>query len=134
MFWELDGASIQQASSNEKGHSVEDRRALKIMEESITKEDGHYSIAVPFRQEVKSLPNNRVQAERRLACLAKKLKRNPSLKEVFVDEMRSVIAKRYAEKVVDGTQVEKGAEWYIPYHPNVNENKKKIRIVFDCAA
>ena len=28
--------------------------------------------------------------------------------------------------------MEKGAEWYIPHHPVVNENKK-ICIVFDCA-
>ena len=102
-FWKLDISSIQEASSNEKGHSVEDRRALKIMEESIKKEDGHYSIAVPFKQEVKSLPTNRVQAERRLACLAKKLQRNPALKEAYVDGMRSLIEKQYAEKVVNGT-------------------------------
>ena len=48
-FWKLDGASIQEASGKEKGHSVEDRRAPKIMEDYITKEDGHCSIAVPFR-------------------------------------------------------------------------------------
>ena len=130
-FWKLDDVSIQEASGNEKGHSVEHRRALQIMEESIIKEDGHYSIAVPFRQEVKSLPNNRVQAERRLACLAKKLERNPALKEAYVDVMRSLIEKQI---VVNGTQVKKGAEWYIPHHPVVNENKKKTRIVFDCAA
>ena len=29
--------------------------------------------------------------------------------------------------------MEKGAEWYIPHHPVVNENKK-IHGVFDCAA
>ena len=102
------------------------------MEESITTEDGHYSIAVPFRQDVKSVPNNRVQAERRLACLAKKLQRNPALKEAYIDGMRSLIKKRYAEKLVDGTQMEKGAEWYIPHHTVANENKK-ICIVF-CAA
>ena len=75
-FWKLDSASIQEASGNEKGHPAEDQRALKIMEEFIIKEDGHYSIAVPFRQDVKSLLNNRVQAERRLACLAKKPERS----------------------------------------------------------
>ena len=128
-FWKIEGAQL---SNSDKGLSLEDRRALGIMQ-SVRKEDGHYSIPIPFREE-RTLPNNKVLAERRLACLAKKLEKNLTLKQAYDDSMEALIQKGYAEKVLGDTPVKKGAEWYIPHHPVINPNKSKIRVVFDCAA
>ena len=46
--------------------SVEDKLFLDKVGGSVTKLNGHYQIALPWRQECVTLPNNRVVAERRL--------------------------------------------------------------------
>lgn len=53
-FWRIEGAQL---NSDEKGHSVEDQRALDVMCRSIKKEDGHYSVAIPFKEDC-CLPQN----------------------------------------------------------------------------
>ena len=46
--------------------SVEDKLFLSKVGGSVTKLNGHYQIALPWRQECVTLPNNRVVTERRL--------------------------------------------------------------------
>ena len=116
-LWVLEGAQISAISNPGKGPSVEDQRALSVMQKSIKNEKGHYSVAIPIPLE-RSLPNNQVIAERRLARLAKKMARNPTLKQVNTEGMRSLIQRGYAEVQ------------YLPHHPVINLNKPKIRIVF----
>ena len=128
-FWQLEGSQL----STDRGLSVEDKRALKLMEESIQKDDGHYTVAIPLRDD-HALPNNRVYAEKRLAQLAKKLDNNPELKEEYKLTMETLIARSYAEKVPTDDQPSKQAEWYIPHHAVIHPKKKKLRVVFDCAA
>ena len=43
---------------------------------SVTKLNGHYQIALPWRRERVTLPNNRVVAERRLVYLKRKFERD----------------------------------------------------------
>ena len=43
---------------DDKEMSVEDKRFIKIAEQSITPKDGHYSIDLPFRSERPVMPNN----------------------------------------------------------------------------
>jgi hypothetical protein len=49
-----------------KGMSLEDQKALNIMESSAKKVNGHYEIALPWRVGSSNFPNNRKMAERRL--------------------------------------------------------------------
>ena len=51
--------------------SVEDKRALAVMESSAKLVDGHHPVALPWREPVPKLPNNRVLAEQRLQLLKK---------------------------------------------------------------
>ena len=122
-------------NNSRKGLSVEDRKALDIMQESIRKEVDHYSVGIPFRED-RMLPNNKAMAERsrRLPRLARKLEKNLTLKQAYDDSMQSLIHKGYAEKVLEYSSVQKGTEWYLRHHPVINSNKSKILVVFDCAA
>ena len=129
-FWKIEGAQL---SDNSKGMSVEDHSALNIMEESAQLENGHYSIAIPFRERPPSLPNNRAQAEARLAGLGRKLEKNPTLKDAYSENMEALLQNGHAEKVVPRDDAPK-TEWYLPHHAVVNPRKKKVRVVFDCAA
>jgi len=56
-FWKLDFG--EELASDAKGMSVEDRRAVSVMQDTISKVDGHYELAIPFKQRPVGLPNNR---------------------------------------------------------------------------
>ena len=59
--------------------SVEDIRALAVLESSVRLVDGHYQLA--WRESVPKLPGNRVLAERRLQLLKKRFLRESELFE-----------------------------------------------------
>ena len=129
-FWKIEGAQL---IGSDPGLSVEDRRALDIMQSSIRKEEGHYSVTIPFRED-SALPDNRRLAEKRLASLAKKLEYDPTLKQRYTDSIKSLIEKGHAEKVPQHLHGKEGMKWYIPHHRVINPNKSKIWVVFDGAA
>ncbi len=78
-FWETDfGDSI---SNPKPGMSVEDKRALQIMEDTVELVEGHYQVGLPWRHQPPRLKNNRQMAQKRLECLKRKLQRDPQLFE-----------------------------------------------------
>ena len=66
-FWQSENAGL--IPDYKVSMSVEDKRALAVMESSAKLVDGHYQVALPWRESVPKLPNNRVLAERRLQLL-----------------------------------------------------------------
>ena len=75
---------------------------------------GHYQVPLPFRKDEVNLPNNRSQAEKRFACLKKRLSRNPQFKQDYVKFMDELIKKGYARE--SATAVEAGKFWFLPHH------------------
>ena len=59
--------------------SMEDRRALKLMDSSISLLDGHYQMGVLWRNDNPVLLYNRPLAEARLQYLKKRFRRDPEL-------------------------------------------------------
>jgi len=131
-FWKLDFG--EELTNDVKGMSVEDRRAVSVMEETVSKVDGHYELAIPFKQRPVNLPNNRLLAEVRLCNLGRKLGHDEQLQQKYCDSMTDMLTKGYASKVKDeDLERDDGAVWYLPHHA-VAKKGDKIRIVFDCAA
>ena len=56
-FWKIEGYGG--FTNCEVSISVEDKRALAIMERSSTMVNGHYQIALPWKEPNTHLPNNR---------------------------------------------------------------------------
>ena len=128
-FWKLENTS-----ANDTGMSLNDKRALQIWDDTIHVSEGHYEIDIPFKSDEPNLPNNRSVAERRLACLGRKLSKNEALQTRYKQEMDKLFERGHAEKTNDpvGTP---GLTWYIPHHAVTNINKPdKLRVVYDCAA
>lgn len=116
--------------------SREDQRFMEIMDQSITTENGHYCIDMPFRKHDVIMPNNRCLVEQRLMSLKRKFTKNQEFQEQYSAFVTDVINKGYAEAIPqDQLQRDDGKVWYIQhhgvYHP---KKKKKIRVVFDCSA
>ena len=61
--------------------SVEDQRALEIMEGSLREVNGHFQVALPWRHDPPYLPNNKVMAERRALLLKRRLMKDEDLLE-----------------------------------------------------
>ncbi|XP_052445763.1 uncharacterized protein LOC127987458 [Carassius gibelio] len=115
--------------------SQEDLRFLSKMETGIRhKEDGHYEMPLPFKEDRPNLPNNKGCAIHRLKSLEKRLKRDEKYYRDYVDFMNETIARGDAEKV-PAEETDKIPAWYIPHHGVYHPQKpEKIRVVFDCSA
>ena len=77
--------------STDMAMSIEDRRALAIMENTVRKVDGHYQIALPWRYQSPCLQNNRSMAERRLRLLQNRLKKDESVRVKYRDVINDYI-------------------------------------------
>ena len=132
-FWLTDfGESL---AASEVCMSLEDKRTLKIMNETVTKTDGHYQVGLPWRNRPPSIPNNRGFAESRLCSLKRRLLKDEELHRKYNTTMDGNLCKGHAVKIpprelsVEGTNV-----WNLPHHPVVHDRKPdKVRVVFDCA-
>ena len=117
-----------------KQHSQEDKQFLKIAEATVKKTDGKIQVNLPMKEEA-MLPDNKKMAEKRLSCLQRKLEKNSDYKQEYVAFMKKYIDKGYAEELEEQDKLEKGgATWYLPHHGVYHPTKKKLRVVFDCAA
>lgn len=83
-----------------------------------------------MKDEIGKLSNNRELALKRLMNLKKNLKHNRKFCNDYVEFMRNMVNKGYAEMVQ--THVKADEIWYIP-HLGVHHPKKpeKIRVVYD---
>ena len=106
------------------------------MSQSAKLVDGHYQVALPWRESVPKLPNNRVLAERRLQLLKKRFLLDFELFEKYKVTIQDYMIKGHAKRVPeDELIVDDKPLWYLPHHPVFNPNKPgKTRVVFDCAA
>ena len=133
-FWKSDNAGL--IPDCKVSMSVEDKRALAVMESSAKLVDGHYQVALPWREPVPKLPSNCVLAERRLQLLKKRFLRDSELFEKYKATIQDYMIKGHAKRVPeDELVVDDKPLWYLPHHPVFNPNKPgKTRVVFDCAA
>ena len=114
--------------------SVEDKRFMRMMEESVIKADGHYETVLPLRDRSVVMPDNRIQAEMFSHRLQKKLKGDERQARDYIEFMENLEIKGYAEKVPDSEIDRKdGKVWYVPHHSVYHPKKPdKIRVVFNC--
>jgi hypothetical protein len=118
--------------------SLEDQKALTMMENSLKIVDGRYQLDLPFRTKP-DFPNNRRLAERRLHSLKMRLKKYPDLHAKYKVGIDEYVDKGYAVKIdpsqLRDAETNKRGVWYLPHHPVLHPRKPtKPRIVFDCAA
>ena len=116
--------------------SLEDKQALKIMNETVILTGGHYQVGLPWKRRPPSIPNNRSLAESRLPLLKRRLLRDENLHTKYNATMNEYLAKGHAVKISpDELPTDGKIIWYLPHHPVFHPRKpEKARVVFDCAA
>ncbi|XP_060555752.1 uncharacterized protein LOC132716484 [Ruditapes philippinarum] len=99
--------------------SIEDKSAMKSMESTLTREDGHYKIGLSWRDINSSFVNNIPLAQARLQQLKRKLSNDNNLHDMYRTTVNGYIANGYSSDV-DYMVPEKTRVWYTPHHPVTN--------------
>ena len=128
-------SDFRDTDQNEEGSSLNDRRFMDIMEAGISVDEaGNYSLPLPFNQRKVELFNNRKLVMQRVWSLKKKLERDVNYCNEYKEFMRDMLDKGFAEEVEESAVTRNDKVWYIPHFGVYHKVKKKIRVVFDCAA
>ena len=69
--------------------SANDRHVMESMRDSISLENGHYELALPWRNDPPCLENNESVVDHRLKLLKRRLSRDPELRSKYKDCMES---------------------------------------------
>ena len=117
-----------------KDLSVEDRRARAKLEADARIVDGRYEVPMLWKTDTPWLPDNKPMAERRLASLERKLRKDDGLHVEYSKCIRQLVEKGYAEKIEEDDQPQAGRTWYLPHHAVKHPKKGKVQVVFDSAA
>jgi hypothetical protein len=117
-------------------YSISEQEAVREWDASLSQLDGHYVMNIPFKKRPPRLPDNYSVAASRLRQLERKLERNETLKEMYHNGFKIMLAKGYCERVDNRNLMrEDGFVWYLPHHGVSHPHKpEKVRLVFDCAA
>ncbi|KAJ8034141.1 hypothetical protein HOLleu_20860 [Holothuria leucospilota] len=99
--WQSDFTDL--GADSKVGESLEDKRAHKMLENSIKLVNGRYEVGLPWRYPMPYLPNNRVVAEKRLSQLKKRFQRDDNLLQLYSDVIHDYISKGYGRKVTEET-------------------------------
>ncbi len=105
-FWKIESLGTTRNDSNPT--SVQDKRALKVIEKTLTKVDGHYEMGLLWKDKDTHLPNNRAVAELRLRHLRRRLERDPELKQRYFAAMNDYIIKGYTKQLTKTEEIMKG--------------------------
>ncbi|KAJ8017951.1 hypothetical protein HOLleu_44328 [Holothuria leucospilota] len=135
LFQEVEKSwAVENTGLSEEKDSIQDIRAREIMKSTIKlTKDGHYEMGLLWKHDNHDLPHSRSMAESRLASLKRRLESNKEMHGKYTEVVEGYIAKGFAEPV--NTRESKPDKiWYLPHHPVVHPHKKKVRVVYDCAA
>ena len=128
---------FNERATEEKSLSFEDRRFLTKVSEGIhQRDDSHYEMPIPQRNNDADLLNNKELALSRLMTLKQRLKSDTQHRKDYVDFMQENIKNWFAEKVPREEVSDKNKRvWYIPHHEVYHKKKPgKIKVVLDCSA
>jgi hypothetical protein len=117
----------------EPAWSLDDTKVVNLWDSEVTLVDGHYSLPIPWKENV-VIPNNVSVARSRLDSLNASLHRK-GLFYQYDSEIKKLLDAGYAEKVdYPDVQLCEGV-WYLPHHAVISDKKPgKLRVVYDCAS
>lgn len=93
---------FSETSREDHALSFLDKKFLNVLESSIQhRDDGHYEMPLPLKEEGLKLPNNRTLALSRLERLKQRLKRDRKYRDHYEAFMKEMIDKGQAERVHD---------------------------------
>ena len=137
-FWttETMGVAAKPCECEADKLSPVERRELKIIEDSCQKIGHQWLIPYPWKRDPKELPNNEVQAKKKLEATERRLSRTPEHAAAYDRQMMEMTEMQFARKLTkQELETYKGPVHYIAHHEIVRPEKTTpIRIVFNSSA
>ena len=132
-FWEIETLGIQK--SKPYSMTVEEKIAFEKVNQSLVHDGERYQVAVPWKSDCPTLPNNLEMACSRLKNTEKRLLRQPIVGQEYNQIIASYLDKGYIHKINE-TDKEPPIVWYLPHFPVCRSERTttKTRIVFDASA
>lgn len=133
-WWTTESFGTKFEEPNSK--SLEDTRALKMMEKTTKDVGGRFETGLLWKRDSVTLPANKSMAVKRLQSLERSLLRQPAKGEAYSKVIRGYLDSGHARKLTSA-EVNRYSpkRWYLPHHAVFNPNKPgKTRVVFDAAA
>ena len=131
-FWSIDNEGLP---DEEAQMSVNEKSALKMVEDSLKYKNGRYEVGIPWKNGTKCIKNNRHMAMKRLYCTERKLAKDPDAAKDYNNIIKDYLVKGYIHKVPD-ENIQQENVWYLPHFAVFRPDKAttKTRIVFDGSA
>ena len=91
-FWDIESYGIK-PKDNINIMTVNDKRAMEILQKTTTKCENHYAISLLWKEDNVALPKNKPPAVSRLYNLEKKFGEDQKIKQMYTETMNDYIAK-----------------------------------------
>jgi hypothetical protein len=132
-FWLTESFGVRPSTSLPS--SLDDKAALKILEQTTRHTGERYEVGLMLRDLKINIPNNREVAVRLFNSLEKRFARDPAFAERYSRVMNEYISLGHAVLLDVNNSIRKGFTWYLPHHGVTNPNKpEKVRVVFNPSA
>ncbi|XP_003391348.1 PREDICTED: uncharacterized protein LOC100639084, partial [Amphimedon queenslandica] len=125
-FWELEAIGIVDKEED----------VYEQFTDHITFEDGHYQVALPWKNPLENIPDNYDLSLRRLNGLLKRLSQDRELFMTYDAIIQEQLQKGIVEEVEEPELIAGDRVHYLPHHAVIRTDKEttKIRIVYDASA
>ncbi|XP_062712316.1 uncharacterized protein LOC115269769 [Aedes albopictus] len=125
------------ATSTSEPVSAENKRAQELLQQTTVRVGDRFETGLLWREEEIEFPESYGAAVRRLECLERRMKKNPSLKDNLERQINEYQQKGYAHRASEKElrSADLRRVWYLPLGAVVNPKKpEKVRLIWDAAA
>ncbi|XP_077981413.1 uncharacterized protein LOC144436486 [Glandiceps talaboti] len=138
-FWttETMGVTVKSCSCKPDNLNPAEADEARIIDETCTKVGSQWLIPYPWRKDPSLLPDNRIQAEKKLYSTERRLMRHPDHAEAYSSQIKEMVDMQFARKLSDEeSESYTGPVHYIAHHGVLRPEKKStpLRIVFNSSA
>ena len=138
-FWKTEsmGVAISPCQCPPNKMTTEERRGLKLIEESCHLEEKQWTINYPWKKSPQHLPDNYSQVLKKMESTERRLSKQPDHAESYDKQMKEMESMNFARKLTKNEiKSWKGPVHYVAHHAVVRPEKKTtpVRIVFNSSA
>ena len=138
-FWttEAMGVAVKPCICSASKLTKSEREESRIIQSSCKKVGDQWMISYPWKTDPKNLPDNRLQARKKLETTERRLSKNPENAEAYNKQMQEMEEMKFSRKLSETELAEyKGPVHYIAHHAVLRPDKKStpLRIVFNSSS
>ncbi|XP_055622591.1 uncharacterized protein LOC129766753 [Toxorhynchites rutilus septentrionalis] len=130
-FWSLEAVESPPALTNEEKECEE-----IYCSTTRRNTEGRYIVQLPLKDSVSKLNNNRSLALRRFLMLEQRFKKNPEMKQQYVQFIDEYKALGHCKQISEFGDTPETLTYYLPHHAVLKptSSSTKLRVVFDASA